>query len=284
MSELLTKKKQRWAKQFKPNVIKGTPLTPNMVVAQRYYKTLEKMVDAMAASFEKQIVRLFESQVGEEYFAQDESIASQARITINELARRFDELFAERSKIIAERVAAQSDKAAASSVQESLKQMSGGLVIPQSAMTDDITEIFKATVAENVQLIRSIPQQYLKNVQGAVMRSITTGRGLADLVPYLQKQRGVTLRRSRMIALDQTRKAYGALSQKRMQNAGIKKFEWLHTGGSNEPRRHHIALSGKIFSYDNPPVIDLETGERGYPAQLVNCRCKAIPVLEFSGE
>jgi SPP1 gp7 family putative phage head morphogenesis protein len=284
MSELLTKKKKRWANQFKPNVIKGTPLTPNMMVAQRYYKTLEKMVNTMSETIEKRIISLFESELGEQYFAQDESIASQARITINELARRFDELFAERSKIIADRVAAQSDKAALSAVQESLKQMSGGLVISQSAMTDDINEILKASVAENVQLIRSISQQYLKNVQGAVMRSITTGRGLQDLVPYLHKQRSITLRRSRIIAMDQTRKAYGALSQKRMRNAGVKKFEWLHTGGSNEPRKLHQHLSGQIFSYDNPPIIDKTTGERGFPAQLINCRCKAIPVLEFSGD
>jgi hypothetical protein len=35
-------------------------------------------------------------------------------------------------------------------------------------------------VTENVGLIKSIPTQYLGGVQGAVMRSITTGNGMQD--------------------------------------------------------------------------------------------------------
>ena len=48
-------------------------------------------------------------------------------------------------------------------------------------------------MTENVGLIKSIPAQYLNGVQGAVMRSITTGNGMQDLVPYLQKHKGITL-------------------------------------------------------------------------------------------
>ncbi|RIQ43658.1 phage head morphogenesis protein, partial [Bordetella avium] len=34
---------------------------------------------------------------------------------------------------------------------------------------------------------------------------------------------------------------------------------------------------------DNPPIIDKTTGERGLPGQLINCKCRMRPVIDFSG-
>ena len=33
------------------------------------------------------------------------------------------------------------------------------------------------------------------------------------------------------------------------------------------------------FPIDRPPVIDKKTGQRGFPAQLINCKCFLTPVL-----
>ena len=67
-------------------------------------------------------------------------------------------------------------------------------------------------------LIKSIPEQYFKDVTGSVMRSITTGNGLADLVPEIKKYDGQTERRAKLLALDQTRKAYNSINKQRMQS------------------------------------------------------------------
>jgi uncharacterized protein with gpF-like domain len=72
-----------------------------------------------------------------------------------------------------------------------------------------------------------------------------------------------------------------------MKSNGIAKFEWLHSGGSAIPRTYHYThyknggLNHGIFSILEPPIIDKNTGERGYPAQLPNCRCVMIPVIEI---
>jgi SPP1 gp7 family putative phage head morphogenesis protein len=118
-------------------------------------------------------------------------------------------------------------------------------------------------------------------VQGAVMRSITTGNGMQDLVPYLQKHKGITLRRARMIAQDQTKKSFSYLSKARMEASGVLQYEWLHTSGSRHPRKLHIAMNGHIYRYDDPPVIDEKTGERGIPGQAINCACRMRPILNF---
>ncbi len=284
MPKLLTKRKAKWVAQRQPDVIRGTPLNPNAADELRYYRNLERLVRMMTDQTERQIKRLFETPHAEEYFAEDASISSQARILTNALAKKFNALFAANAKPIAEKVADAAATSSSSALHSSIQQLSGGLSLPTSSLSGQVMDILKATVAENVSLIKSISSQYLAGVEGAVNRSIASGNGLQDLVPFLQNHKDITLRRAQMIAKDQTRKAFSNLSRGRMENIGLKKFEWLHTGGSNHPRKLHQEMNGKIYSFDDLPVIDENTGERGIPAQAINCRCRMVPIIDFGDE
>jgi SPP1 gp7 family putative phage head morphogenesis protein len=76
---------------------------------------------------------------------------------------------------------------------------------------------------------------------------------------------------------------YNNLNASRMKAIGLNKYEWVHSGGGQRPREfHRDVLNGQIFSLDDPPIIDEQTGERGIPSQLINCRCTMLPLLEFS--
>lgn len=261
--------------------LKGRPLTASAAVQTRYYASLRKMIDRMADITRREIERLYKRPSAREHFAEDESVASQARILLSALEERFSAIFDMPAKDIAASLADDVDRNSISTLRLSLKELSGGITLKTSVLTGELSEITKAVVAENVGLIRTIPAQYLNDVRGAVMRSITTGNGLADLVPYLRDKHNVTLKRARFIATDQTRKAYAGLNKARLEKLGVKKYEWLHSGGGQHPRKLHQSYSGKTFSWDDPPIIDEKTGERGHPGQLINCRCRAIPIIEF---
>jgi uncharacterized protein with gpF-like domain len=43
-------------------------------------------------------------------------------------------------------------------------------------------------------------------------------------------------------------------------------------------------MDGNVYSFDDPPIIDKNTGERGIPGQAINCRCFMVPVIEFEDE
>ena len=286
MSRLLTEKKQAWANQFKPNVLRGNPLSPNMSDALRYQKRLHQLIKRMTTDVEKQLKELFNTDYAKQYFAQDASISSQARILTNSLMRKYEEMFSIFSKPMSEKVVEEAEKSSSTALELSIEQLSGGLTIKISSISDYTKQILDASITENVALIKSIPEKYLNGVQQAVMRSITSGQGLKDLVPYLQKHAGITNRRANLIALDQTRKAFNAISRGKMEKLGLQNFEWLHSGGSNHPRKLHQKLSGKIFSLDNPPIIEQNgtTEIRGFPGQLPYCRCKMMPVIKFDEE
>lgn len=282
MAKILTIRKQKWVESRKPKLIEGTVITPPAAVANRYYSDLSRLIDEMTADTHKQVMKLFKSEVAEEYFAMDESISERARILSNSLLQKFLKRFAEMSDPLADRFVKNINNASSSQVYSSIQQLSGGLSLSTKNLDGQLKDMLQATISENVQLIKTIPQRYLTQVQGAVMRSITTGNGLHDLVPFLASQKDISHRQSQLMALDQTRKAMNNLSKGRMQNVGITEYMWVHTGGSAEPRPlHKNVLNGKVFSFDDPPVIDEKTGDTGIPGQAINCRCRMKPVISF---
>ena len=279
---LLTKKKAAWAKQFKPRQLQGKPLTVNAGVSQWYAAKLGKMAGAMIAEIEKEIQRVF-TQTSMDGASMDASLASQGRIVMAFLRRKFTGIMARKARLLVDQLVTRTDKASASALGESLKDLSGGLVLKTSTMPAALEESVKATIAENVRLIKSIGVEHLERVEGAVMRSIVNGKGLADLVPEIKEIGGLTMRRARFIAHDQTTKAYAAFNKHRMQAAGISKFKWLHSGASRVPREYHRdVLNGQVFAFDDLPVIDQQTKERGLPGSLIGCRCRMVPVIEFA--
>ena len=192
MSKLLTRKKQKWANQFQPKYLRGTALNPNITDALKYQRQLDKLINEMTTEVKKQLKKLFHTDTAKEYFAQDDSIAAQAKILTNYLTIKFNKIFAAVSKPLAETVVNNANKSSSRALHSSLEQLSGGLSLKTSSISGDIIDVINASVAENVTLIKSISEQYLSGVQQAVMRSITTGNGLQDLIPYLEKHEGIT--------------------------------------------------------------------------------------------
>lgn len=268
------------------SVVKGAPLRLPPTAAARYNKRLQQLVAEMVRATRAELTKLFTSPVAvESHVATDASIASQSRILTNALLNRFTVLFARAAKGISERMVDDVQTNSATGLRNSLRDIAGNITLKTDVLTSGpVAETITASVAENVALIKSIPQKFLEGVQGEVMRSITSGNGLAQLEPYIKQHEGVTKRRAKNIALDQTRKAYNAINKARMQGLGVGKFEWIHTGGSQKPRQDHIDMSGNIYSFDDPPVIDERTGERGIPGQAPNCRCTMRPILDFGEE
>ena len=269
----------------KKGVIIGSPLNPNMSVAYRYEIQLMTRISRMIRDSEREIKTLFRSDLGREFFAMDDTLSAQAKFLMNALTIKFTKLFADDAPRMAKSFINDSEESSAVAMKSSLQSIGEGLTIKSDFISGDLLETLNASVTENVALIKSIPAQYFQQIQGSVMRSITNGTGLHTLVPDLMKYEGTTRRRARIIATDQTRKAFSNINRIRAENLGIKQFKWLHSSAGHEPRPlHKNVLNGKTFDMDNPPVIDEKTGERGFPGQLINCRCRLAPVISFGEE
>lgn len=279
----LTAKRQAWAEP-RQATLKGARLTPfSGAASAKFDAELSRLVKAMRKEYNREIRNLFTTHADEESaLAMDASLASQARMLFNFLSNKWAKRFASRALDMTERMINGASMASKRNLGESLKKISGGITIKVPDMPAALQEQITAATAENVGLIKSIQQQYHERISQLVLRSAATGgRGAAEIFEGIRHYDGLTEKRAKLIAVDQTRKITAAMNVERAKSVGMRKFEWVHSGGGADPRKLHLRYDGQVFDYDNPPVIDERTGERGFPGQLINCRCVMVPVLEL---
>lgn len=137
---------------------------------------------------------------------------------------------------------------------------------------------YHAVAAEQVNLIRSIPAQYLKDVQTKVWTSVMKGADLHTLSADLQETYGVTTKRAALIARDQNAKAKAIIESTRRAELGVRHAIWMHSAGGKVPRKTHVAMDGKAYEIAIG-MWDSAEGEYILPGQLINCRCTSKAVI-----
>lgn len=257
----------------------GGALSPNAGISSDYAKPVVKAITAMYQDVRKELANLYKTTNFET--AMDASVSSQARILINALLKKWQKRFDEIAKTSTDRMVERTMKNSAVTLNMSLKDASKDFQIDTSFSNEQLSEVIKASTQEAANLIKVIPQNFLNDVQGQVMRSITTGKGMEDLVPFLKKHYSGDIKKARLVALDQTRKTYQSINTSRLKTLGVKKFIWIHSGGGKEPRPLHVKMSGNEYSFDDPPYIGDMYGSavHGLPGDLPYCRCIYKPVI-----
>jgi SPP1 gp7 family putative phage head morphogenesis protein len=142
-----------------------------------------------------------------------------------------------------------------------------------------------AATYQNATLITSIPAQYLEQVSNIVMANMRAGMRPSFIEAQLASQFGVTARRAKMIARDQTAKVQGELNKRKQQAAGFNFFRWVDSH-DQRVRHRHRAIAEKVTDYgegvyrwDDLPLSD--KGEPIQPGSDYQCRCVAVAVPDF---
>jgi SPP1 gp7 family putative phage head morphogenesis protein len=262
---------------------RGGALISSASIADQYQKAVVALIVRMCAETERELRAMF-TDPGYAMDAVDGNAASRARIIINYLQRKYGKYFNKLAKVATDRMIRRTIKHSTVTLGMSLREIAKDLELdPAFLNSGRLKEIVTASTQEAANLIKVIPEEYFKQqVQGQVMRSITSGSGLQTLVPFLREKYGQNVRKARQVARDQTRKAYSSISNARMVDAGIEEFEWCHSHGGKVPRKQHLDWNGKTFRFDKPPVDDRFGAV--LPGIAINCRCFARPILNFGAK
>ena len=260
----------------------GGALRPAVNIADDMAAAIIEQIGLMARQTRREMLKALES--GGFDHAMDDSPASQARIRLNWLREKWTARFRDLSKMQVDRMIDRTIKNSTVTLGMSLKEVSEGFKIDTALSSERLQTVIMASTQEAAQLIKRIPEQYLSDVQGHVMRAITTGSGQADLVPFFTKRYEGDVKWARHVSMDQQRKAYANINQVRLQAMGVQSYIWVHTGGGRYPRKDHIEMNGKEYRYDDPPIIQKATGARGKPGDAIFCRCVAKPVFRFNND
>lgn len=252
------------------------PVHPNVGIEVAYRRRLDAMVDEMQRSYRRWLVAQYRATPPR--MAMDATPAQELQRKLRGLGKQWLDRFEDAAPKLARWFARSSGRRSQAALQKILKD--AGISV-QFQMTPNVRDIFEATVSENVSLIKSIASQYHTEIEGLVMRSVTAGRDLAFLTDELERRYGVTRRRAAFIARDQNNKATATITRARQQEVGITEAIWLHSHGGKEPRKTHLANTGKRYNvaegwFDPDPKVRRHI----WPGELINCRCVSKPVVK----
>jgi len=104
------------------------------------------------------------------------------------------------------------------------------------------------------------------------------GKSTKTIAGYIQKEFGISERHAKFLARNESAMATASYLEAKYKEEGFTEFKW-HTNIDGRERPLHKELHGQVFRFDNPPIIDERTGQKGLPAQTYNCRCTFSPVI-----
>lgn len=258
-------------------------IRPSYAIAAEYRRDLLQMVRDMAGEIHTEVMGIYrpyiEMQRAE--MAGDASIVSLLMNAFRRLRDRW--LGVPKAQKTAERFVASIDTHVSGSLVRGLRDTYGVEKAPEAEKPPekrpekpkrlkgaDLETTMEAAVAENVGLIKSIPAQYLDQVQREVLQAVQEGWPLDRLSQALQHRYGVTKRRADLIAKDQCAKITEEVKEKRALAAGFTEATWWHSEGGRYPRKSHQRANGKRYELAKGCWID---NEYIRPAQKINCRC-----------
>ena len=114
-----------------------------------------------------------------------------------------------------------------------------------------------------------------------VQQAVLEGYREIDVQKMLENEYGIAERKAKFLAQNETSIMLAQIKKVHYSAMGFDSFMW-HTILDARERPLHRMLNGKIFRFDDPPVIDERTGQKGLPGETYNCRCDLTPIMSDS--
>lgn len=285
-------------KIIRRNILYGGELFPSEGIRKWYKRELRALSTEMSRKTISNLISVYrrENSQIKALYAQDADSAEALKAELDRLNKEFYAVFTGKAESLAKGFVTRQADYTNISVKGSLKAFGTGIG-GASGTTFEVNflkgfysprdiKISKAAIAANVKLINSINSQFFEEIAGLVFRSVINAEGITSLKEGLSKISGKLDKRIDLIASDQTKKVYEALSRAKLAEVGVNKYEWVYTYGSKKPQwervYHRDVLAGQIFNLNKAIVVDPKTGEEGYPGTLINCHCIKRPVIVFN--
>jgi SPP1 gp7 family putative phage head morphogenesis protein len=210
--------------------------------------------------------------------ATDSTPAEQMQFEFKKLAERWQGKFDDMAPKVAESFLKNQFRGTSTAMRMALREAGWSI---EFTMTTAIRDAFEASLAENVGLIKSIPSQYLQEVEGIVMRNYAAGRDLKSMAAEIRARYHVAANRAVLIARDQANKGNAVVLRARQTELGIKESIWMHSHAGKTPRPTHVAMNGKRYDVAKG-MYDSAVKKWVFPSELIGCRCQGRSVLPWT--
>jgi SPP1 gp7 family putative phage head morphogenesis protein len=157
-------------------------------------------------------------------------------------------------------------------------------LVDKVAIVPKFTQGQEKVIAEqytnNMNLyIQNWSQENIIKLRQNILESTMTGKRSENLINSIVSNYNVSRNKAKFLARQETSLLMSKIREERFKLMGVRKYKWSGAMDQRE-RKDHKELQGKIFAWDNPPIIDKKTGRRANPGEDFGCRCIAIPIID----
>lgn len=152
-----------------------------------------------------------------------------------------------------------------------------GISLTHEIQGADVGTIFRKLMAEQVQLITSLPRKAAERVHKLAIEGLSTGVRAKAIARDIYATGHVTEGRAMLIARTETSRAATNLTEARALHIGSEGYFW-ETSKDADVRDEHKHLQGKFIRWSNPPIAG-SNGMRYHAGAGPNCRCWPRPEI-----
>jgi SPP1 gp7 family putative phage head morphogenesis protein len=138
-----------------------------------------------------------------------------------------------------------------------------------------VGSVLQQRMAEQVELITSLPRDAAERVHRLTLEGITGGRRASDIATEILRSGEVTRSRANLIARTEVGRTSTELTKARAESIGSTHYIW-RTAEDADVRPSHRRMNGRVVEWARPPTLD---GMAGHAGALPNCRCYPEPVV-----
>ena len=128
----------------------------------------------------------------------------------------------------------------------------------------------------NAGLIKKLEAEHLSTVATLSRDAVMSGSSVKTLAEQIAAKCKTTMSHAMLIAVDQTGKLNGNLTEQRQTSCGIEEYIW-ETAHDSRVRPEHRARNNHVFKWSDPAWD-------GPPGQAIRCRCVALPIIDTDSD
>lgn len=287
LKDILKQQKSRKAKKLRP-------IKPSVNLEVLYYKQLKQLANMMKEEVRQTLLPLLkDATTTDAVYIKDDVNAVLA--AMEALRYKFSNIFAfgEQMAInIVEKINTTNETKFVQNVKAAI-----GVDMAQIIKTSKAADIVTLAKANNKILIKSIPEEFLKEIGSLVTQGISQGLRHEQIAKQIKGIKGITStfgkldNRVKQIARQEVATINANISKARYEQNDITEYYWS-TSGDDAVRESHRVLDGMLCKFNDPTVYSDDDGKTWKQRSSIggvnklagtdfNCRCTELAKINF---
>ncbi len=248
-----------------------TPPRTTKLAELEYYNQLKPIVDYIHNSFNQVVMQVVSKKSVQKQIVITDSMTALGQL--NEALAKFQlkvdkKITAKDINNIATKVV--NSQVKRNKMQWKTKAKSVGISIKGKQSFKGEQDYIKSRIETNTTLIKNLKSQYIEELNIELKYSYEQGRPSSQLAKEIEKRFGISKRRAKLIARNETKNTNAQLNKKQAMELGFGNPKW-QTMMDGRERPEHAKHNGKEYEFG----VGLPDGEGGKeePGDAINCRC-----------